>query len=323
MKQRAIRMVSIASGAAGLLIIAGCSTDIFSSSFLSEQFSSIFSPHDGLDKAHALVTQALAENKSGDAKKALDDLDSAIALNVLPPEELARARYDRGVMLDELGRTDDALAEYTQALKLEPKFAEALNNRGNLYRRKGDYDSAKSDYDASLAAGDKELQYPYYGLGLIAEARGDADMAEDCYRKALKADPTYSLASERLAQLTAPRPPSPVTPVNYTSSDPIPVLRPSIDSGPPLRPAVVASTSAALIQLGAYRDETIAADNWNRLLAQTSGILSGLKPRIVPVDVPEKGHFYRLRAEVGDKSAASQLCDRLKSRGIACMPVKG
>jgi tetratricopeptide (TPR) repeat protein len=41
------------------------------------------------------------------------------------------------------GDHDRAIADYTKAIELDPKFTAAYNNRGKAYERKGGYDGAK------------------------------------------------------------------------------------------------------------------------------------------------------------------------------------
>jgi tetratricopeptide (TPR) repeat protein len=40
----------------------------------------------------------------------------------------------------------DAIADYNQAIQLNPKYAKAFNNRGFAYNNKGEYDRAIADY---------------------------------------------------------------------------------------------------------------------------------------------------------------------------------
>ena len=77
-----------------------------------------------------------------------------------------------------------------------------------------------------------------------------------------------------------------------------------------------------LVQLGAWRDEASAADGWNRIVSQSDGALSGLKPQIVAVDLPEKGRYYRLRAGPVGTGGAAALCASLKDHGLACLVVR-
>src|SRR5471030_2503538 len=127
------------------------------------------------DRARVLVCRGLAREMLGQQNDALVDFNDAIASRTLPVQEQAGALYDRGVTLDELNRTDDAIADYTNALRLRPKLAPALNNRANAYRRLGRLAEARSDYAASIAAGNSNPEYPDYGLGQIAETSGEPD----------------------------------------------------------------------------------------------------------------------------------------------------
>jgi tetratricopeptide (TPR) repeat protein len=45
---------------------------------------------------------------------------------------------------------DRAIADYNQVIRLAPNNADAYNNRGNAYYKKGDYDRAIADFEAGL-----------------------------------------------------------------------------------------------------------------------------------------------------------------------------
>jgi tetratricopeptide (TPR) repeat protein len=56
----------------------------------------------------------------------------------------------RGDEYLEKGDYDRAIADYNEALKLNPNFQAVIANRGVAFRKKGDYDRAIADYDAAL-----------------------------------------------------------------------------------------------------------------------------------------------------------------------------
>ena len=69
--------------------------------------------------------------QTGQPEAALDAYDQALKQGVRGPEE---ARLNRGVILSEdLHRPDDAEAELGAALTLNPRFAPAWLNLGNLH----------------------------------------------------------------------------------------------------------------------------------------------------------------------------------------------
>jgi len=343
--------------ACALLSVAGCamSEDYFASLFDSasgqaSQAADALQRGDA-DSAESLYTQALdanalppdetaeaelgrglAREKLGKHEDALADFTAAIGSNALAPADMARAEFDRGVALDALGRTPEAIAAFNQAITLKPDFAAAYINRGNAHLRLGDPAAAKSDYQAALGADASKAAYAWYGLGQVAQAQGDIATARECYEKALGVDPGYTLAAAKLAGLEKvqlPKKLAPLAPADDASTDtsspsdasadnaPQPDLRLSEEDLPPVRQGPVQ------VQLGAFRDRADAAATWNRLLTNSGGLLDGLTPIIVAVDLPERGRFYRLRAQVSDANAAASLCDQLKSKGFECFAVNG
>lgn len=77
---------------------------------------------------------------------------------------------------------------------------------------------------------------------------------------------------------------------------------------------------SALVQLGAYTDETSAINGWSTL-SQRHSVLSGLDRRIVQATV-DGGIVFRLSAVLGSPASATQVCDTLKKAGQNCLVVR-
>ena len=311
----------------------------------------------GAQEARARADRGHAREAAGAHEDAIADLTQAIAMHALPAVEEAHLLFDRGVIRDALGQLDAAAADYSATLLVMPRFAPALNNRANVYRRQNRLAEARRDYLASLAAGNPQPEYPWCGLGEVAEAEGDRVTAKDSYAHAVIANPAYRPAADRLAALGGPvaamaadqvihlRPPhalaeaenSPIhlkPPQEARAAMPPPpqAVRPpqsnfaparyelEQDSG--LRPALDNSASSgAQIQLGAWRTEEEAGAGWNKARQQAGNLLDGLSPHIVAADLPGKGRYYRLRAGPVQGPAAS-LCGELLLRGLPCIPAR-
>jgi tetratricopeptide (TPR) repeat protein len=240
-----------------------------------------------------------------------------------------------------MNRLDDALKDYSAALSVSPKFAAALNNRANIYRRLHRFAEAQHDYRASLAAGNPQIEYPYYGLGQIAEAQGKTGQARNFYAKALVAAPDFVLASQKMAALDAPEaihlhppqkiaraakvadpvilrpPPAKSAPIHLRPPEPVSYDKDS----PALKPALDWTGLGGQVQLGAWRTEAEATQGWNRAVRQAAGVLEGYSPHIVAVDLPGAGRYYRLRVAT-DKSGSKALCEALTAKGLACISAR-
>jgi hypothetical protein len=297
------------------------------------------------DQGALLLYRGMAREALGHHDDALVDLTQAIDMHALPSSDQARALFTRGAVLDAMGRTDDAIGDYGAALVFAPHFAPALNNRANAYRRRGRTADAKRDYLASLAAGNLQPEYSYYGLGQLAEASGNMAGARAFYAQAVTANPDYALAADRLAALgggpegTAPdtgiihlRPPKSVQatdaapvvlkpPAIAALSPPPEVLPARFDARsaePDLRPALDAAGKGPQVQLGAWRTEEEAGQGWNSALKRSGGLLDGLSPHIVAADLPGRGRYYRLRVGPAD----ARLCTALQAQGVDCIPAR-
>jgi tetratricopeptide (TPR) repeat protein len=237
-----------------------------------------------------------------------------------------------------MNRLDDAIGDYGAVLNLDPRSATALNNRANAYRRENRLEEARRDYLTSLAADGSALEYPYYGLGQIAESEGKPQDAKDFYARAVAANPGYSLAADRLAALggiPAPAPVMAAQPPKTASAEKSPLapdVKVALAPPPTIRsagdPARVGQSDprpgpdnfrGRQVQLGAWRSEAEAAIGWNQTVKKAGGVLAGFSHHIVAVDLPGKGRYYRLTVETPE---GKQLCAVLTAKGLSCIPAR-
>jgi tetratricopeptide (TPR) repeat protein len=126
---------------------------------------------------------------ASDERKAVYDraiADYTQALRLDP--NIALAYNNRGMAYAGKGDYDRAIADYTQALRLDPNIALAHNNRGMAYADKGDYDWAIADYTQALRI-DPDLVAVYNNRGMAYAGKRDYDRAIADYTQALRLDP--------------------------------------------------------------------------------------------------------------------------------------
>ncbi len=100
---------------------------------------------------------------------------------------------NRGTAYGSKGEYDRAIADYDQAIALNPKLVEPYNNRGNAYNAKGEYDRAIADFDQAIALNSR-FALAYRNRCSAYSGKGEFDRAiADCDR-AIRLDPKSDVA---------------------------------------------------------------------------------------------------------------------------------
>jgi tetratricopeptide (TPR) repeat protein len=95
---------------------------------------------------------------------------------------------NRGLARSELGDLDGAIADYDQAIKLNPQLVEAYGNLGNIHYLSGDLDGA-IDYFTEAIKINPQLAEAYLGRGVARSDSGDLSGAIEDYTEAIKLNP--------------------------------------------------------------------------------------------------------------------------------------
>jgi tetratricopeptide (TPR) repeat protein len=99
----------------------------------------------------------------------------------------------RGLHHTGRGRLDRAIADYTEALRLDPKLAAAYTQRGAAYVLKGDYDQAIRDCTEAIRANPKD-SIAYNNRGVARSNKGEYDQALADLTEATHQNPRYAQA---------------------------------------------------------------------------------------------------------------------------------
>jgi tetratricopeptide (TPR) repeat protein len=128
----------------------------------------------------------------GELARAIADYDQAIRLD----PAFARAYNNRCWARAVVGRMQEAVADCDESLRLAPNVANTLENRGFAYLKMGQYERAIADYDAGLRLDPANKADYLYGRGLAKLKKGDASGAADvAAAKALHAKIAEEFAS--------------------------------------------------------------------------------------------------------------------------------
>lgn len=123
-------------------------------------------------------------------------------------------------------------------------------------------------------------------------------------------------------------PPAPATaavkPTAKTAAEPKPSAppKPAATAAKNPAPAVAerAGNGRIEVRLASVRTPESAREEWARLKRENADLLGNLRANAVPVDLGEKGLYYRIQAgPFADAAAAGRLCAELKKRNHGCI----
>ncbi|MDR2152028.1 MAG: tetratricopeptide repeat protein, partial [Helicobacteraceae bacterium] len=106
----------------------------------------------------------------------------------------AKEAYDRGVAAQNRGDYQEAIKQYTEAIKADPKLAIAYAYRGMAYYNLGDYKQAITDCNQAIEI-DPKLAMAYSVRSDAHLALGDDKNAEKDGRKACELEMTHAYCS--------------------------------------------------------------------------------------------------------------------------------
>ena len=134
-----------------------------------------------LEQGTIYLYRGSAYDSFGDEGHAIADYSQAINLN---PND-ADAYYNRGVAYSNQKEYDQSIKDNDQAIKLKPNYADAYNNRGNAYSAQKEYDQAIKDYDQAIRLKSNYAE-AYYNRGLAYYYQKDYAQAVKDYTEAIR-----------------------------------------------------------------------------------------------------------------------------------------
>jgi len=114
--------------------------------------------------------------------------------------KFADAIHALGFSLAALSKFDEAIAAYRNALAMKPAFPEALVNLGNAFVNTGKFSDAIAAYVQALHL-DPNNCHTYFNLGYALSGSGNLDASVAAYRQALRLKPDFHNASNNLGNV--------------------------------------------------------------------------------------------------------------------------
>jgi tetratricopeptide (TPR) repeat protein len=115
--------------------------------------------------------------------------------------------YEQGKKFSTAENADKAIENYSKAIKIDPKFVKAYNNRGIAYVWKKKYDLAIADFNTAIKL-DPNNGKAYNNRAIVCSYMGDTDKARQDLEKAkslgIQVDPQFLKKIEAIPPTQAP-----------------------------------------------------------------------------------------------------------------------
>jgi tetratricopeptide (TPR) repeat protein len=139
----------------------------------------------------------LNQNKNAAAR---ETFERAVKLPANYPDTLPDAWNNLGVISTREGHVDESVPCFLEALKLNPRHLLSLDNLGNAYRAKKQWDDARKVLERALEVAPQDPE-ANYSLGMVFAQTGENDKAYEHLQRALQARPVYPEALNNLGVL--------------------------------------------------------------------------------------------------------------------------
>jgi tetratricopeptide (TPR) repeat protein len=145
-----------------------------------EEFTEAITLEPDLHEAYMLRGRALVASVS-DVIRVDENFSGILIFNFKTSNRERQAGYER------------AMADFSQAIKLEPNSAQAYRERGVIYQEQGDSKRANADYSQAIKL-DPNDTFAYIGRGLTYGAERDFGQSMADLNQAIKLDPNDAFA---------------------------------------------------------------------------------------------------------------------------------
>lgn len=169
---------------------------------MDQRYDMLFFRDDGLlwsrvDKGFGIIEKQFPD--------ALDARIERAHLAIVAGDSQLANYYNSGIEKEEKGDLAGAIADYTKAAeKHNPDDFRALNNRGNVKFTMHDTKGALADYSQAIKL-NPGYALAYYSRARVEQSLGQVDAAQADYGKALELQPGFTSASQALDQLKKSR----------------------------------------------------------------------------------------------------------------------
>ncbi len=112
-----------------------------------------------------------AHRLRGQRQEAIEKTSETIGTGKLSAADMAVAYCNRSTALSDLGRSDEALRDANEAIRIAPNSVDAIGCRADAYFRAGQFEKSIADYSKAISLGAKSWAYRLRGVAHVYAGR--------------------------------------------------------------------------------------------------------------------------------------------------------
>jgi tetratricopeptide (TPR) repeat protein len=134
--------------------------------------------------------------------------NAALTNDVLNVKDRAATFDNRGVILDQMGRPDEAQADFNTAISLDASIGDPHINLGSVLIKQKRFDEALAEINTGMDLGVSFPYIGYYDRAVAYEMMGRFKESYFDYKKVLELEPHFTQAADRLKDFVVTRVPA-------------------------------------------------------------------------------------------------------------------
>jgi tetratricopeptide (TPR) repeat protein len=132
-----------------------------------------------------------ADSPMAPTQRELRYCDDAFTEGAMSSHDTVATHVNRGILRLRRSQTDAAIADFDQAIRLDPRQPEAYLNKGAALIRLNDATEALRLFTVALEYNTRRPEIAHFGRAIANESLGNVRAAYDDYRRASELDPDW------------------------------------------------------------------------------------------------------------------------------------
>jgi tetratricopeptide (TPR) repeat protein len=160
-----------------------------------------------IGNSSARLCYEAAESRMSPSSSSVSRCNDALSNEALSRYDAVATHVNRGILRLRMGSVDEAIADFDEAIALDPDQAEAYVNKGMAtLRLPQGWEQAVPLFDAAIARRTRRPAIAYYGRGVAHEMAGNLKGAYRDYRQASLLEPKWRDPQVELSRFTVRQP---------------------------------------------------------------------------------------------------------------------